>query len=90
MQFETLITNGDVVTESGIEALDVAVSEGKIAALLPRGTSVEVREVIDAAGALVIPGAIDIHFHCRAPVTLHAATSPPKRGWRSRWSHHHF
>lgn len=67
MQFETLITNGDVVTETGIAALDVAVSGGRIAALLPRGTAAEAREVIDASGALVMPGAIDIHFHCRAP-----------------------
>jgi len=65
--FETLITQGDVVTEKGIEALDIAIHDGRIAALLPRGSQVEAQTTIDAAGALVIPGAIDIHFHCRAP-----------------------
>ncbi|MBL8117503.1 MAG: dihydroorotase, partial [Anaerolineae bacterium] len=67
MIFETLITQGDVVTEKGIEALDIAIHDGRIAALLPRGSQVEAQTTIDAAGALVIPGAIDIHFHCRAP-----------------------
>ncbi len=27
----------------------------------------EARETIDASGKLLLPGAIDIHFHCRAP-----------------------
>ncbi len=67
MAFETIIVNGDVVTENGIQALDVALQDGKIAALLARGTSVEAQEIIDAANQLVLPGAIDIHFHCRAP-----------------------
>jgi allantoinase len=67
MNFDTLITNGDVVTEAGIQPLDIALLNGKIAELLPRGTAAEARERIDATGQLVIPGAIDIHFHCRAP-----------------------
>lgn len=67
MIFDTIISNGDVVTETGVEALDVAISGGKIAALTGRGTGAEAREVIDARGSLILPGAIDIHFHCRAP-----------------------
>jgi len=67
VMFDTVIAQGDVVTERGIEALDVAISGGQIVALLARGTAVEARERIDASGQLVIPGAVDIHFHCRAP-----------------------
>ena len=67
MMFDTLIINADVVTESGIQALDLAVKAGKIAAMVTRGTVLEASETIDAAGMLVLPGAIDIHFHCRAP-----------------------
>jgi allantoinase len=67
VEFETLIINGDVVTETGIVQADVGISEGRIAALVAQGTATSAREVIDAAGALVIPGAVDIHFHCRAP-----------------------
>ena len=67
MTFTTVISNGDVVTESGIQALDVAINEGRIVALLARGTPVEAEEIVDATGKLVLPGAIDIHWHCRAP-----------------------
>lgn len=67
MTFDTIIFNGEVVAESGIQAADIALSDGRIAALLARGTPAESRERIDASSKLVIPGAIDIHFHCRAP-----------------------
>lgn len=67
MRFDTVIKNGDVVTERGIEAVEIALLDGRIAALLARGTPFESAETIDASGLFVIPGAIDIHFHCRAP-----------------------
>jgi allantoinase len=67
VNFDTLIINGDVVTERGIEALDIGIVGERIAALLLRGTPAEAREIIDAAEMLVLPGAVDIHFHCRAP-----------------------
>ncbi len=67
MRFDIVITNGAVVTERGIEAVDIAIQNGQIAALLARGTPCESAETIDATGQYVLPGAIDIHFHCRAP-----------------------
>src|SRR5690606_10356891 len=67
MMFDTLIINADVVTKSGIQALDLAVKDGKIAAMVTRGTALDATETIDATGMLLLPGAIDIHFHCRAP-----------------------
>lgn len=67
MRAETVITGADVITETGRHAVDIAVSGGKIVALLERGAEIEARERIDASGMLVIPGAVDIHFHCRAP-----------------------
>ena len=65
--FETLIINGQVVTPTGIHKLDVAIQDGRIAALLEPNSGAEATQVIDAVGQLVLPGAIDIHFHCRAP-----------------------
>jgi allantoinase len=69
VNFDTLIRNGSVVTESGIHPLHIAVTDGRITALLTdeQLANSTATETIDAAGQYVIPGAIDIHFHCRAP-----------------------
>ena len=67
MKFDTVILNGDVVTENGIQAQDVVINQGRIVALLVRGTAVDTHETIDATDKLVLPGAVDIHWHCRAP-----------------------
>jgi allantoinase len=67
VDFDTLIINGDVVTERGVEQLDIGIRGEQIVALLARCTPAEAREIIDAAGMYVLPGAVDIHFHCRAP-----------------------
>jgi allantoinase len=65
--YDTVIFNGDVVTETGIHPFDLGILDGRIAALLIRGAAVEAQEWIDATGRLILPGAIDIHWHCRAP-----------------------
>jgi allantoinase len=65
--FDTLIRGGTVVTEEGSRRLEVGITNGKIAALLEPGTQVEAKIFIDARGHHVLPGAIDIHFHIRAP-----------------------
>lgn len=75
--FDTLIRGATVVTASGQARLDVAIGEGKIAALLKPDEEAETREIIDATGKHLLPGAVDIHFHVRAP-------AHPQRGtWTS-------
>src|SRR5579862_5274324 len=67
MSFDTLITNGRVVTASDTYASDVAISNGKINAIgqdLPRDNATK---IIDAAGKLVLPGGIDVHTHLDMP-----------------------
>ena len=67
MSFDTLITNGRVVTASDTYASDVAISNGKINAIgqdLPRDNATR---IIDAAGKLVLPGGIDVHTHLDMP-----------------------
>jgi dihydropyrimidinase/dihydroorotase len=54
---------GDVVTEQGVQALDIALRDGKIAALVPRGTHIEAAETVDLAGMVVLPGIVDTHSH---------------------------
>ena len=67
MTLDILIKNARVVLESGMARLDVGIADGRIAALLDRDAGVDARQTLDAEGQLLLPGAIDIHFHCRAP-----------------------
>lgn len=62
--FDLLITNGRVATPGKDPApLDLAVKDGKIAALLAPGTQVDAAQVMDAGGKLVLPGLLDVHVH---------------------------
>jgi dihydropyrimidinase len=64
MDFDLLVKNGTVVFPDRPEApLDVAVSAGRIAAVLSRGSTATATDVIDAAGRHVFPGLIDCHLH---------------------------
>lgn len=65
--FDLLIRGATVITPEGQQRLDVAVQGDKIAALLAPNTPTEAMEVVDATGKHLLPGAIDIHFHVRAP-----------------------
>lgn len=65
--YDLLIRGATVVTPTGTRALEVALQGGKIAALLLPGTHAEAVETHDAHGLHLLPGAIDIHFHVRAP-----------------------
>ena len=65
--YDVVIRGGTVVTEDGVQLADVAVTSGRIAALLKPGTETAASEVIEASGLHVLPRAVDIHFHHRAP-----------------------
>ncbi len=64
------IINGQVVTEYNTYAADVGLSDGKIVALSAPGMLPSSSETVDATGLLVLPGAIDIHFHARTPAYI--------------------
>lgn len=68
MMLDGVITNGAVFQQGGFLPLDIAVLDGRIAAIGARAAfaSHSVPE-IDASGQLVFPAAIDSHFHSRAP-----------------------
>jgi dihydroorotase len=50
-------------------ALDVVVSDGRVAAVAPALSSGKAREVVDVRGRLVLPGLIDTHAHVYQYVT---------------------
>ena len=62
---DLLLQNGrvvDVLTETIYEA-DVAIADGKIAAIGPRGTYSEAKQIIDLQGAYIAPGLVNAHCH---------------------------
>ena len=65
--YDLLVKNGKVVTADSISAVDIAVKDGRIAAILTAGTEAEAEKMIDAGGRYVFPGAIDTHAHLNDP-----------------------
>jgi dihydropyrimidinase len=64
MRFDTTIINGTVVIpRRGPLQLTVAIKDGKVAALVDPGLTVEADEEIDARGLVILPGLIDPHMH---------------------------
>ena len=67
MAFDTIITNGRVVTATDTYVGDIAIREGKIVAIgqgLPRDNAAK---IIDAGDRHVFPGGIDVHTHLDMP-----------------------
>jgi dihydroorotase-like cyclic amidohydrolase len=63
-RFDLIIRNGAAIMPAqGAHAVDVAVQDGRIAALLSPGTAADAAETVDASGLTVMPGAIDVHLH---------------------------
>ncbi len=54
-------------TESGLQQIDIAIAEGRIAALAPELESAIAAEEIDAQGLHVFPGVLDAHLHFNEP-----------------------
>ncbi|WP_395693755.1 dihydropyrimidinase [Nocardioides sp.] len=70
MSDQLVVRGGTVVDGAGRRRADVLVREGRIAAVAD-GVGAEVAataEVVDAGGAYVVPGGIDVHTHFALPV----------------------
>jgi dihydropyrimidinase len=64
MDFDLLVRNGTVVFPDRPQArLDLAVKDGRFAAILAPGTAANATTTIDATGKHVFPGLIDCHLH---------------------------
>ncbi|VTR24966.1 Allantoinase [Serratia fonticola] len=61
MSYDLIIKNGKVVLEHDAIITDIAVKEGKIAAIGNGLTGAKTE--IDASGMVVAPGMIDAHAH---------------------------
>lgn len=65
--YDLLIKNGRIVTAESVTEGNIAVRDGKIAALLAVQEMPEAKKVIDAKGNYIFPGAIDTHAHLNDP-----------------------
>ncbi len=67
MSFELAVTDGLLVTPDGVRPGTLGVNEGRITAVAGPDETVDAAATWSAAGMHVLPGAIDIHCHIRAP-----------------------
>ncbi|KPP86497.1 MAG: dihydropyrimidinase [Rhodobacteraceae bacterium HLUCCO07] len=61
-EYDTIVRGGTVVTPEGTTRQDIAIADGRIAALGARLDGTATHE-IDAAGLLVLPAGVDTHCH---------------------------
>ena len=64
MPFDLVVRGGNVVLpQTDGLAVDIAISEEKIAAILAPGTEVDAADLLDATDKVVLPGVVDVHLH---------------------------
>jgi dihydroorotase len=69
--FDLLIRGGSLVTTAGVARRSLAITDGRVAAVLGASETPSAREAIDADGKLVLPGLVDSHVHFREPGLVH-------------------
>jgi dihydroorotase len=61
-----LIKNGKLLTETGLEEIDILIKDGKVAHI-GKNLTTNASRIIDAEGRMIAPGFIDLHVHLREP-----------------------
>jgi dihydropyrimidinase len=78
--YDLVIKNGTAVTAHHTFPTDIAINGETIAAI---GHNLQGKREIDAAGKLVIPGAVDIHVHLQMPVGQYTSADDFYSGTRA-------
>ena len=68
--FDVILRSGTVVNQDGEGVRDIAVSQGRIAAIGGLGQA-SAAEVIDCKGLHILPGVMDTQVHFREPGPSH-------------------
>jgi dihydropyrimidinase len=62
--YDLVISGGDaVLPSSGRTKCDIAIKDGRIAAILMPDSTVSAEHRLDATGRVILPGVIDVHLH---------------------------
>jgi allantoinase len=69
LNFDLIINNGLVVRPEGSSRMNIGITNGVIAVI--SNEALTGREVIDAMGLVVMPGAVDLHVHFSEPGRTH-------------------
>ena len=64
---DLIVRSDTVVTPGGVGPFEIAIAGEKIVGVAAPGTwrDADSRDVVDAAGSIVLPGGIDPHVHCK-------------------------
>lgn len=73
-QADLVIINGSVVSHEATQKAAIAIRDGKIIAVGEESSMPPAKEVLDAKGLHLLPGAIDVHVHFREPGYTHKET----------------
>ncbi len=65
--YDILIKNGKLVRGDGVTDSNIVIQGEKIAGILAKGVEPDAKNVIDAQGKFIFPGAIDTHAHLNDP-----------------------
>lgn len=69
--FDLRLTGGRAVLPGlGLTAVDIAIRDGRIAALLAPGEAAEATETVQVTDRVILPGAIDAHVHLGQDITV--------------------
>ena len=61
--YDTVVSGGTAVLAGGSVRADIGIRDGRIAAIADSIASSEADDVVDAKDRVVVPGAVDAHFH---------------------------
>jgi dihydroorotase len=70
-RYDLAVRGGTLVSPTGRFPADLAVADGRIAAIVAPGIPLDADRVVDASGRHVLPGVIDVHSHHREPGFTH-------------------
>ncbi|HZO31299.1 MAG TPA: allantoinase AllB [Chloroflexota bacterium] len=72
MRADILVQGGTLVSEHEVLTADLAIVDGRVAAIVePGATGIQAETRVDARGKLVLPGLVDGHVHFNEPGRAH-------------------